>query len=314
MEASKSTKAVKQMSISTVPSSRNRLMLDDVMLLDDNIYNTINRPLEEDGFMPIGRKYPYKQMFFLGVYCQKGTIRTTLNLQNYELKDNDSLVCFAGAIISDFRISPDCKFYAIALSEEEFFNNNSASCIHTIRENMIHPQLIHNGPDQLEISLFQYKLLREIIITDNFNFKLDAAKGIITCMASGLAQWLLNHPDRKSETTMEQHQTMFLDFLQAVHTHCYKERLITFYADLFDISPKYFSKIIYDVSGKHAGDWIREHVTLEAKAMLNSGNASVQEVSEALNFPNASFFAKYFKSYTGISPKQYSMKARRGDI
>ena len=312
MSEKQSHTSVKQMNISNVPSSRYSLTLGNIMLLDDNIFNKSKGAIEGDGLIPIGKKYPYKQMFFLAIFCTEGFIRTSLNLQDYEVKDNDILVCFAGAIISDFRIAPGTQFFAIALSEEYFFNNNPSSCIRAIRENMIRPRLAQTDEAQMGIALSMYKMLREIVLVPDFEFKTEAARGLITTMATGLAQWLIKNPNKEDKTTLGQHEALFLDFLQAVHTHCHKERKITFYADLFGISPKYFSKIIYDISGKHAGDWIREHVTLEAKAMLNSGEKSVQEVSEALNFPNPSFFGKYFRTYTGYSPKQYSIKSRKG--
>jgi YesN/AraC family two-component response regulator len=35
---------------------------------------------------------------------------------------------------------------------------------------------------------------------------------------------------------------------------------------------------------------------------------TVQQISEELNFPNQSFFGKYFKRLTGKSPKEYRRK------
>ena len=39
--------------------------------------------------------------------------------------------------------------------------------------------------------------------------------------------------------------------------------------------------------------------------LLKSGQYTVQQVSELLNFPNQSFFGTYFKQATGHSPKAY---------
>lgn len=35
---------------------------------------------------------------------------------------------------------------------------------------------------------------------------------------------------------------------------------------------------------------------------------SIQEIAYALNFPNQSFFGKYFKRHTGLSPKAYRLQ------
>ena len=63
--------------------------------------------------------------------------------------------------------------------------------------------------------------------------------------------------------------------------------------------------MVKKVSGKTAGEWIDEYVILEAKALLKYSVMSIQEVAYYMNFPNPSFFGKYFKRYVGISPQKY---------
>jgi transcriptional regulator GlxA family with amidase domain len=42
-----------------------------------------------------------------------------------------------------------------------------------------------------------------------------------------------------------------------------------------------------------------------AEVKLKSTDLTIQEIAYSLNFPDISFFGKYFKRYTGMSPKQY---------
>ncbi|MDE5914992.1 MAG: helix-turn-helix domain-containing protein, partial [Duncaniella sp.] len=44
---------------------------------------------------------------------------------------------------------------------------------------------------------------------------------------------------------------------------------------------------------------------LEAKLLLRTTGMNIQEISVALNFSNQSFFGKYFKHLTGLSPREY---------
>lgn len=83
------------------------------------------------------------------------------------------------------------------------------------------------------------------------------------------------------------------------------ERQIKFYADKLCLDPKYASQLIKQASGRMAGDWIQDRVILEAKLLLLDGNHNVQQVADALNFTSQSFFGKYFKNATGMSPKAY---------
>ena len=94
-------------------------------------------------------------------------------------------------------------------------------------------------------------------------------------------------------------------FMELVQEHYREERLIGFYADKLCITPKYLSKLIKEHTGRSAGEWIDNHVILEARAMLQSSDMTIQQIAASLNFPNQSFFGKYFKRATGLSPKQY---------
>lgn len=39
--------------------------------------------------------------------------------------------------------------------------------------------------------------------------------------------------------------------------------------------------------------------------LLKATDMTVQQISQELNFPNPSFFGKYFKNLTGIFPQKY---------
>jgi AraC-like DNA-binding protein len=83
------------------------------------------------------------------------------------------------------------------------------------------------------------------------------------------------------------------------------DNLAEVYADQLCLTPKYFSKVIKDNSGASASEWIDNYVILETKALLKSTNMTILQISDELNFPSQSFFGKYFKRVTGMSPKSY---------
>lgn len=95
------------------------------------------------------------------------------------------------------------------------------------------------------------------------------------------------------------------DFLRLLHTFYRKERKPEFYADHLCLSPKYLTKILKDVTGKSLYFWICEFVIKNAKILLHSSDSSVSQISDELNFPNSSYFARYFRRYTGISPIEF---------
>ena len=83
------------------------------------------------------------------------------------------------------------------------------------------------------------------------------------------------------------------------------ERQVSFYSEKMHLSPKYFSTLIKDLSGKTAGAWINEMLILEAKVRLQNKEQSVAQVAYDLNFSDPSHFGKFFKKHAGVSPMDY---------
>ena len=94
-------------------------------------------------------------------------------------------------------------------------------------------------------------------------------------------------------------------FLHELHIHYKTEHKVLFYADRLHVTPDYLSTLVRGISGITASEWINKFMLLKAKIMLKSTKMTIQQVSQELNFPSQTFFGKYFKRLTGVSPKEY---------
>lgn len=300
-----------QVNLGMVTPSNHAISLNNDLIIDDNFQTSYaasshRRIPLEDGMIVLNREQPVKQMFILALICTEGRIRIRMDLKEYEILKNDVILVFPGIIIDSVKASPGTKVAFLAFTDSVFFEDDNDPSIKLIRKNMLHPIHLSLTAIQMDIQLSLYQMLRAILGKEDFGFKKDATGGILRLMAAGLAQWILEngHPEQHNRNRNEQ---LFVNFLQEVQSHCSTERRISYYARQFGISPKYFAKLIHDASGRHASEWIKDYVILEAKAMLRTGNYTVQQVSDALCFPNSSFFGKYFKMAVGCSPRKYAM-------
>lgn len=100
-------------------------------------------------------------------------------------------------------------------------------------------------------------------------------------------------------------EVIFESFMRLLEQHGRSERNVGFYAAQLDLTPKYFSAAVKEVSGQTAARWIDEAVILEAKRLLRYSGLPIREIAQQLNFPSQSFFGKYFKQHTGESPSRY---------
>ena len=99
----------------------------------------------------------------------------------------------------------------------------------------------------------------------------------------------------------------FRHFVRELKKNFRTERSVGFYADRICVTPKYLSSVVRQVSGRGPMQWINECVIVEAKNLLRFSDMTIQEISRELNFPTQSYFGRFFKKHTGMSPKEYKM-------
>ncbi|PVD51514.1 AraC family transcriptional regulator [Terrimonas sp.] len=99
-----------------------------------------------------------------------------------------------------------------------------------------------------------------------------------------------------------------LTFEKLVDQHFMKKRLPKEYAELMFITPNYLNAICNKLTGRSAGEFIRQRILLEAKRLLVNSAFSVSEIAWQLNFDNNSYFSRFFKKYEHISPEDFKKK------
>lgn len=98
---------------------------------------------------------------------------------------------------------------------------------------------------------------------------------------------------------------LYARFMDLLFVHHRWERSVAFYASKMCITSKYLTVVVKAASGKTPTEWIREETIKEIERMLCHTKMPIKEIVYRLNFPNASFFGKYFKAQKGMSPKHY---------
>lgn len=116
---------------------------------------------------------------------------------------------------------------------------------------------------------------------------------------------LWNKYEEAYQQTLSREQQLFSKFIQLVSKYGYKNRHIDFYASHLFISPRYMSALIKKVSGKSAKEWIDDTVITRIKIELKHTDKQVRQISDEMDFPNPSFFCKFFKRMTGITSQEY---------
>jgi len=105
---------------------------------------------------------------------------------------------------------------------------------------------------------------------------------------------------------------LLLKDFQAKIDECFRElHEVGDYASLFHISAKHLSEVVKIQSGKPAIKHIHERQVLEAKRLLFHTPTSLKEIAFDLGFSDASYFNRFFKRETGVTPAEYRANIRK---
>lgn len=259
-------------------------------------------------------KFPSRIDGFVAAYCRKGHFKCTINLKEYEIHDGMLAVNTPNNIIQLEPIDHDDVVELTIVAVSPQYMNTLSSDLDKIfvnAINMLKSPIMEMAPEEVELSMQYFKLIDNVINTDS-EYRNDSIGYLLTSvfyLIGGMLMKRLQAAEENDENQMSSRQKrLFESFIELVEKYHSKERSVGFYADKLCISSKYLSQIVKSVSGFSAPDVINKYVILEAQHLLRHTDLSIKEISDQLNFPNHSFFYKYFKEHTGYTPKSYRKK------
>lgn len=249
------------------------------------------------------RNYPCRLKAEIFVFCLEGYIEATLNLKDCQIKANDFVTLLPGSIIQIKKAEGNLRLFIIAYSSQFIgrFNmiESTREIIQIIRENPVLPlsdkmvELFHDYFTLINKVYMQNLLPRIPVFYQNILHTIFYAIGEVYKRRP----WKAAPGSRREEICKK----LELLIMESYTT----ERNVAFYARKLGITPQHLSNTVKQTAGKNVSDIITRYVITDAKAQLKSTDLSIQEIAYSLNFPNASFFGKYFKRETGMTPLQY---------
>lgn len=273
------------------------------------INNSAFRVINDDlgmvfSFVHMGSKLfrvgqPYRAKEGRVVRILQGTGRISINLIEHEVSKFNIIVIPDNSLIELIEISEDYDFQVIIpvpgflpvmqrsiLSETYTRNGILLSLDETEWEHIdefftLMWHMLHTSPYRREV-------IQHLIVSLLYNLK-----------------YIYEHTCTAMPMNLSRQEELFRRFIALVNQYSKQERSVNFYADKLCLTPHYLSSVIRETSGQTVMQWINQAVVLEAKVLLKHSDLLVFQVSDELNFPNPSFFSKFFKRMTGMTPAEY---------
>lgn len=273
-----------------------------LQLPDDEIFKA---GADKDEWLPSGKTM--KVDVDTIIFCRKGTAIIEIDLIPYEIVANTQLIIIAGSIVHNISNSDDFRISYI-IFKHEVYDEATAQLEPSFTFFMKEYPCVQLGEKRINKMNYLVEAME-----DFYNEKTNCFR--VKILKNNIQSFLLDVYDKtrtlfkidKSEE-VGRREELFIKFIHLIHNFCPKEREVGFYADKLHITSRYLSSITQNVADKSAKYIIDKHAIQRIKIMLKYSNMSIQDISYELNFPDQSFFARYFKKHTGMTPLEYRAK------
>jgi len=273
------------------------------------LYDTLNGYTKDKEAQTEFVHYPVRALMMIFILCVEGKIKMRMNLKDYEMTDGDVMIVRSNTVFESLCLFRGSRVVALMVADSFFHIFPQKHLSHFGLLSAFDPVVMHTNDETVTHFVSIYHQMQRVIQNDGFNHKEDALRGylqVVTSILEDIHEYIEAQQGTTGTGKTRRSETIYTRFVNDVRLHFRNHRDTAFYADLQCITPKYFSQMIRRASGRIPADIICDHVILEAKILLRSEHYTVQQVADRLNFPNPSFFGKYFKAHVGLTPRQFA--------
>jgi len=119
---------------------------------------------------------------------------------------------------------------------------------------------------------------------------------------------LLFHLNRFSNNTVTRsayHDVRMRKLFELISANYKTQKLADFYADKIGLTAKRLNQIVKDKLDLSVSQLIYNYTLIEAKREISHSAKSMKEIAIELGFNGQSYFSRFFKKQTGLTPEQF---------
>lgn len=264
--------------------------------------------------------------------CRKGKAMLNVNYKDWELYEGAVITLFPNDVVElkidgDFK-SPQTENGDCKSPETENGDCKSPQTANSFQVEILkyNPSLLREASLQLEQTV--YSSLRKDrcrqdtpVVTNIINgmfglLKVYFDQSECTCISQlvlcqlkaffiGFHEYLQRNPQyRPDEVKSYRVRELFNRFMMLLEKDYKISRDVNCYAAQMNISSKYLTNIVSQVTGHTPKTIIDQYVILQLKMHLKRTTQSIKEMAWEFHFADVSFFCRYFKKHTGLTPQQ----------
>lgn len=235
---------------------------------------------------------PHRQANHSIILVTQGSILAGSGLDNYVVEKNSMIVISAGQITSLSFMSDDIEGYYLHFSDDYLSQANNDFSDWFIRpiikfQNEVLPHLL--------------SLLRRMQTLNENENNVNIIKAYILTFLTEVNQSV----EFESRTNFSASERLTTKFKKLLEKNVTKEKSVVFYANELNVTANHLNKSVKIALDKTASTLINDLLILEVKVLLKEKQYSVSDIAFECGFDDLSYFGRFFKKHTGLSPIQY---------
>lgn len=264
--------------------------------------------------------------------CRKGKARLNVNYKDWELYEGAVITLFPNDVV-ELKVDGDCKSPETENGDCKSPQTENGDCKSLQTANSFQVEILKYNPSLLREASLQleqtvYSSLRKDrcrqdtpVVTNIINgmfglLKVYFDQSECTCISQlvlcqlkaffiGFHEYLQRNPQyRPDEVKSYRVRELFNRFMMLLEKDYKISRDVNYYAEKMNISSKYLTNIVNQVTGHTPKTIIDQYVILQLKLHLKRSTQSIKEMAWEFHFADVSFFCRYFKKHTGLTPQQ----------
>lgn len=239
--------------------------------------------------------------------CHKGTCRANFDMLPIEFEQHDIAVMLPDHIIGHGECSEDYSTTMIVI-DRSFFDQL------TNRESFS-GYLKYKSQPNYHLTDEQYSQITTILATLRLVVEIPHPKrteslaNLLDILFYALTDFRGDELTNKENKVEVRNTYLFNSFYELLINNYKSQHEIGWYAEKLCLTPKYFSGVIRQITGKSAAQWINEMLILHAKRLLYTRHdMNLQQIAFELGFKGNANFCRFFKDQTGLRPSEYRKK------
>ena len=250
------------------------------------------------------KNFPCRVKAGFFILCVKGIMQTTINGNLQNIGENDLITLPPGYYMEILDFSPDIHIYYAGFSSGFIEGINLMKSTEHLLPIIMENPIIRLSP----LQACSYKMFYESSILSYASPKTlankEIVKAVLTMFLQGATE-IYKMQNNLYLSSQSRKYEIYQDFLQLVMKYYTIHHGTSFYAEHLGLSLPHFCSTIKKVAGNTPLEVIASIILMDAKSRLKSTNEPVKNIALSLGFNNISFFDKFFKQHTGVTPQEY---------